>query len=267
MSRLFAWFTGLLALAAAGGIAAAGPGTRFGYWDYTTGLKLIRDISSPQSFAGFGISPLIAAAGLALIAAIMAFVTRHPRSAAFGFFSAVIAGAALTVPVQMKRAVDFNPFIHDVTTDFDDPPQIVAAALLPRKNPPEYRGDDPLPYDDSGKTVAEAQREAFLLIKPIYVRSDIDGAKGAALKVINSMGMEILAQGEAPGGGYAIESVATSRFFGFKDDFIVRLRPGKHDDETRVDLRSQSRVGLSDLGANAKRVRIFMEKFRAEFAE
>ena len=58
--------------------------------------------------------------------------------------------------------------------------------------------------------------------------------------------------------GWRIEATYTSTWYGFIDDFVVRLTP--EGSMTRVDVRSKSRVGLSDLGANAKRVRAFMEK-------
>ena len=61
---------------------------------------------------------------------------------------------------------------------------------------------------------------------------------------------------------WRIEAVATTFWYGFKDDFIVRLTP-MSDGGTRIDVRSKSRVGLSDLGANAQRVRKFLESLKA----
>jgi len=55
-----------------------------------------------------------------------------------------------------------------------------------------------------------------------------------------------------------IEATATTRWFGFKDDVIVRIRPEAAG--SRVDVRSVSRVGRGDLGANAARVREFLAK-------
>jgi uncharacterized protein (DUF1499 family) len=49
-----------------------------------------------------------------------------------------------------------------------------------------------------------------------------------------------------------IEAVATSRLYGFKDDVVARVRA--KDAGTQVDFRSVSRVGMSDLGANCKRI-------------
>ena len=57
-----------------------------------------------------------------------------------------------------------------------------------------------------------------------------------------------------------IEATDTTRFFGFKDDIVVRIRPVNGG--ARVDVRSKSRVGLGDAGTNAKRVREFLERMR-----
>lgn len=267
MIARIAVFLGLVALGCALAIGLAGPGSRFGLWDWSFGLSLIRKVSSPETIPGLPIPPILIAAGLALIGAVAAFVTKHGRTGAFALVSALLAGAALMVPVKMKAAFEANPFIHEVTTDFDNPPAIIAAAGLPRKNPAEYRGADPVPQTTDGLTVADAQRKAFPDIQPVIVAADLETAREAAKAVVADMNMEILAEGpdgDQSGAGWRIEAVSTSAWFGFKDDFIVRLTP--RDGGTRVDLRSKSRVGGSDLGANAARVRDFAKRFSAKAA-
>ena len=49
-----------------------------------------------------------------------------------------------------------------------------------------------------------------------------------------------------------------TRWFGFRDDIVVRIRP--EGAGSRVDVRSASRVGRSDIGKNAERVREFLAK-------
>jgi uncharacterized protein (DUF1499 family) len=46
--------------------------------------------------------------------------------------------------------------------------------------------------------------------------------------------------------------------FGFRDDLVVRIS-AEEGKGTRVDVRSKSRVGMSDLGQNAKRIARFIE--------
>ena len=256
----------IIAIGLALAIVVAGPGTRIGLWDYGTGLSLIRNVSAPKEiFGGVALPPLFTAAGLALVLGIASAVMKNGAGAALGIIAALAAGGAGVVPLKMKAAFEGNPFIHEVTTDFDNPPAIIAAADLPRKNPADYRGMDKVPNDPDGLIVADAQRLAFPDITPILAEADLATATAVAKDVVTAMDMVILAEGpvdENSGGGWRIEAVATSTWFGFKDDFIVRLTP-MEDGRTRVDLRSKSRVGGSDLGANAVRVRDFMKRFDA----
>jgi uncharacterized protein (DUF1499 family) len=264
------WIVAVIAAVAiilAAAIAVAGPGARLGLWDYGVGLQIIRAVAAPKPIVGgLALSPLFTAAALALLAVIAAAARKQKRQAGLALIAALLAGGAAVVPIKMRADFEANPFIHDITTDFDDPPAIVAAADSPRKNPPDYRGGDTVPNDASGLTVAEAQKQAFPDIAPIVVEADLARAAAAAADAVRSMGMEILADGPAgalSGSGWRIEAVATSFWFGFKDDFIVRLTP--ENGRTRVDIRSKSRVGGSDLGANARRVREFSKRLRARF--
>lgn len=242
----------LAAIGLAATIAALGPGTRFGLWDFGFALGLMRQIALPT----------LIAAGLAVVAFLLA-VWRAQGLVVLAFVAALGAGAAAYAPIKMRALATSNPFIHDITTDFDDPPAIVAAADAPRKNPAAYAGGDKV--RNSEKTVAEAQREAFPDIVPLYVTSDVDRAAQAARDVIAEMKMEVLADNgysTLAGNGRVIEAVATSRWYGFKDDFVVRIAP-QEGGGVRVDVRSQSRVGLSDLGQNAARTRAFLANMKA----
>ena len=246
--RLIILLISLVSIGLALVVAAAGPGTRLGYWDYGFGLGLIRQLAIPvmiaaaASLAGF-IGSLIFARGLALLALV----------------ALLMSGAASIVPIKMKQLVDANPFIHDITTDFDNPPMIIAAADLERSNPPDYVGDETAP--GANITIAEAQREAFPDIEPKMVDASLDETVEIVSAVVGAMGMEILDDGPTEI-GWRIEAASTSMWFGFVDDFIVRLTP--EGASTRVDVRSKSRVGVSDLGANAARIRTFFEKLEGQ---
>jgi uncharacterized protein (DUF1499 family) len=61
-----------------------------------------------------------------------------------------------------------------------------------------------------------------------------------------------------------IEATATTLLFGFKDDVVIRVTA--QDNASRVDIRSLSRVGVSDLGTNARRVRSFLSELKAAAA-
>lgn len=252
----------IIALILAAALAMLGPGTQMGWWDYGKALGWMRDyLAMPM---------LIAAAASALMVLLALWKARG--LAVLALVATVVAGAAGYVPLKMRALVNANPFIHDITTDFENPPAIVAGAALPRKNPAEYVGAEQAPKlvggkleRETGQTIAEAQSEAFPDIKPLLLEAPLEEVTAASRAVLAGMKLEILAEGpasDAAGSGWRIEAVATSQWYGFKDDFIVRLTP-TGEGVTRVDVRSKSRVGLSDLGANAARVRAFMIKLNA----
>lgn len=234
----------LVAFVPALAIALAGPGARFGWWEYGDGFAMMRQAALPA----------MVATGAAFIAFILAMVKARGL-ALLALAAMVAAGGAASVPIQMRALVNANPFIHDITTDFENPPAIVAAAALPRKNPPEYLGDSPAPRSEM--TVAEAQRGAFPDIQPMTVDGDIDAVAAQARSALNAMGLELLVESKTEE-GVVLEAAHTSLWYGFVDDFIVRLTPT--EDGVRIDVRSKSRVGGSDLGANAERVRDFLKR-------
>ena len=59
-----------------------------------------------------------------------------------------------------------------------------------------------------------------------------------------------------------LEATDTTFWFGFKDDVVVRIRQNI-DGDTRIDVRSTSRVGVGDLGANADRIRNLLSRLRS----
>ena len=71
--------------------------------------------------------------------------------------------------------------------------------------------------------------------------------------VLQEMGLEIVGVDFSSG---RLEATATSFWFGFKDDVVIRIQTV--DGETQLDIRSKSRVGRSDVGKNAERIREFL---------
>ncbi len=61
---------------------------------------------------------------------------------------------------------------------------------------------------------------------------------------------------------YRVEATARTLMFGFKDDVVIRITPAENG--SRIDVRSVSRVGRSDLGANAKRIRKFLKSLEEQ---
>lgn len=223
-------------------LAVAGPGHKAGVLSLNTAFLLL-------TVAVFG--------GLLslLLGGVAALWNRRrgSRGLALAGLVSALAGLALTVNfVGWFLAARDVPMIHDITTDTADPPAFVELLALRSgaQNPPEYPGEE----------TAALQREAYPDLAPIRIRAQKDAVFAAAVRVAMELGWEIVAQ--APGEG-RIEAVDTTRYFGFRDDVVVRLR--QRDGEIVVDVRSKSRVGLSDVGTNAARIRSFRERLLAQF--
>lgn len=224
----------LVAVVAALLLVSAGPGTRLGLWEYGTGFLLMR-------WAFFG---GLAAVALAIV---MLVIPRTRRGAGLLLGTALVIGAlAAWVPWNGLQTVRSLPFIHDITTDTGDPPEFVA--VLPLRadaaNPPEYGGEE----------VAEQQREGYPDIEPLRADLSAERAFELALEAARGQGWEIVAA--VPGDG-RIEATDTTFWFGFKDDVVIRIRPDGGG--SRIDVRSKSRVGRSDVGANAARIRDYLD--------
>jgi len=155
------------------------------------------------------------------------------------------------------------PFIHDVTTDTQNPPQFVAA-VSDRKE-----GDHPVTYE--GEEVAQLQLAGYPDIKPLELNQAVEEVATQAQSVAEALGWDVIAVNttQQP---FTIEAVDSSTLFGFKDDIVIRIQrvttPEQNMDvpaKTRVDVRSMSRVGKSDLGANAARIDAFLSALNQRF--
>lgn len=142
------------------------------------------------------------------------------------------------------------PPIHDISTDRADPP--VFAAVV------DLRGADANSLDYDAAALAAPTRDAYPFVQPIRTGLLPNEAFLRAQRIASELGWEVVAADPATG---HLEATATTRLYGFKDDVVVRIRPD--GDGSRIDLRSVSRVGQSDLGANAGRIGAFIAAFES----
>jgi uncharacterized protein (DUF1499 family) len=157
----------------------------------------------------------------------------------------VVALVALVVPLNTVRQGAGVPMIHDITTDLEDPPIFVE---VPRKR---MNSDNSLDIDAE---VLAAQKAYYTDIGPTMLLMAKSEAFEVVREAVEASGWKVHAQ--KANLGY-IEATASTPFFGFRDDVIIRVTD--QAGTARVDMRSASRVGLSDLGVNAGRIRNFME--------
>jgi uncharacterized protein (DUF1499 family) len=223
----------VIALAAAALLPAAGAGVRLGLWSWQSGFYLLR----MAFFAGLA---------LAALALIQLLVPKwRAGRAAMPAVALVIGLATAYVPWHALQSARAYPPIHDLSTDTRNPPAFVAVLALRAgaPNPPEY----------AGERAAQAQRLAYPDLQPLGLAMAPEAAFIRALETAQAMGWQIVAQDPAEG---RIEATATTFWFGFKDDVVIRIAPTHAG--SRVDVRSKSRVGRGDAGANAKRIRTFL---------
>jgi hypothetical protein len=220
----------ICAALAAAALLLSGPGTRAGWWDFKTGLML---------FAGAFVIGV-----LALLISGIAWLRTRPNGLAA---IATIVGAVIAIlPLVQIAAARGKPSIHDISTDLADPPRF--SAVLPlRAGFPNKVGDR---VDDA---TARAQRTAYPDLTTIDVPLAPDAAFTKAVEAAKTMDWEIVSLRPADG---IIEATATTAWFGFRDDIVVRIRPA--GTQSRIDVRSVSRVGRGDAGKNADRIRRYL---------
>jgi uncharacterized protein (DUF1499 family) len=159
---------------------------------------------------------------------------------------ALLGAASLALIVGAAGSAGNLPRINDITTNPGDPPGFTFAGQLP-----DNQGRD-LSYPPD---FAAQQRAGYPDLAPIRVRASLPEAFEQSVRAAESLGWEITYRDPAAG---ALEATSTSRIFRFVDDISVRLRAD--GTETVVDVRSKSRVGRGDMGANAKRIEAFRKK-------
>jgi uncharacterized protein (DUF1499 family) len=141
------------------------------------------------------------------------------------------------------------PPINDITTDTDDPPLFA--------NAPELEPNRGRDMSYPGEGFARQQRAGYPDLEPIRVELTTGEAYEATLDAMTGFGWEITRSDRYTG---AIEATDTTAIFRFVDDVVVRIR--LVDDVTVIDVRSKSRDGRGDLGANAARIRALRDAIR-----
>ncbi|WP_421995586.1 DUF1499 domain-containing protein [Reyranella sp.] len=229
----------VVACVAAITVAAAGPLHRYGGLDIEVAITFFR--------YGFYFAVAGVALGLATV------LPTRPGDRRRGFLSAVLAilvgGAAAYTPLTWFLRATQSPEINDISTDIANPPPLVTTLQLRRgaANGPAY----------PGSATGALQRAAYPDIAPVVLAVPPADAFRRVDDVATAMGWEVVARAPAEG---RLEAVATSDWFGFRDDIVVRIKPDGAG--SRIDIRSKSRDGRSDLGVNASRIRAFIARLK-----
>jgi uncharacterized protein (DUF1499 family) len=187
------------------------------------------------------------AGALVSLAALAALRPAPGRLLVLGILGAALGAVTAFVPWRWRERARSTPPIHDISTDLERPPAF--DAILPlranARNPAEYGGPE----------IAAQQRAGYPDLGPLVLPLPPDAAFARARAAAAAMDWEIVAADSFAG---RIEATATTAWFGFKDDVVVRITPVQGG--SRVDVRSVSRVGRSDVGTNAARIRAYLAR-------
>ena len=223
----------VLGLAAVAALASTAPLYRTGAAGLATTFLIMR----------WAVYAAAASVVLAVIGLLVGL--RRGSGLAMPIVTLLLVAAAFATPIAKVRQATRVPQIHDITTDTERPPEFVAIVPL--------RAGAPNQIAYGGAELAAKQRSAYPAVQPLTLAVPPNQAFDRAVATAREMGWEIISSDPTSG---RIEAVDTTFWFGFKDDVVVRVAaaPGG----SRVDVRSLSRVGLSDVGTNAARIEKFL---------
>ena len=227
----------VLAMLGACAAAISGFGSRWEWWHYSTGFVILRW----AAYTG------LAAAALSFVGGIVPRPEGLQRSIAFSVAGIVIGLTVAGIPWSWMRTAQRVPHIHDITTDTENPPRFVSVQPF-RKN-----AENSAEYGGPG--VAAQQHTAYPDIVPLTLPMPPAQVFERALATARHRGWLIVDANPDEG---RIEATATTFWFGFKDDVVIRIVPVPGG--SRLDMRSVSRVGVSDVGTNAARIRSYLKE-------
>ena len=170
-----------------------------------------------------------------------------------GMFAAIVYAGWIGTFVLAGMTV---PAIHDISTDLADPPAFRELALradnldaVPGEGEAEMQGMNPQ------QRWVVVHQKAYGDIRSVRINEPVPTVIAKAERLAKARGWDVVVALPEEG---RFEATATSAFFRFKDDVVLRVKPTDTGEGSIVDMRSVSRVGVSDLGVNAKRVRSFL---------
>ncbi|MCG8672015.1 MAG: DUF1499 domain-containing protein [Pseudomonadales bacterium] len=228
---LFLWLS--IALTALFPVAALG--TKIGLWHFSAAFALLAGLSVTGAV-------LLAIVGFGLVASINRGNQTAKHSATAAVLILILPMAYVFSNLYKAKSL---PLIHDISTDVTQPPQFQHAPSLRTKT------ENSLEWNTEN---IEAQQQAYGDIKTIYLAMPVTQAWELVEKAIMQLPWELTYHNQEAG---LFEATSTSFWFGFVDDIAIRVQAD--GDKSKVDVRSISRVGESDLGKNAQRIRFFRQ--------
>jgi uncharacterized protein (DUF1499 family) len=237
-----AWGALVLAVVPTLTVLALGYAHRIGSMPYQTGFQVM----------SWAIWVALAGGILGILVVVRFASGARKRGWGPGVIAIIVGIATFAVPAYYVLVLlPHQPWIHDITTDTDNPPAFVAVVPLRLGYP------NPATYD--GPEVAALQKQAYPDLVPLKITKAPAEVFAAAMDATQALGLQLVSATPQEG---RIEASKQSMFFGFVDDVVIRVQPDGTG--TRVDVRSKAREGRSDFGVNAARVHRILELIKVK---
>lgn len=163
---------------------------------------------------------------------------------------AALAGLVLSASyigyiASRAEAAGHVPAIHDITTSLANPPAFRHLTLRP----------DNLAGVETLQNWRAVHAKAYGDLKPLILARPVALVLADAERLARQNGWANITVDPIAG---QMEATASVSFIRYKDDIVLRVVPTTDGHGSIVDMRSVSRIGVSDLGVNAKRIRAFL---------
>lgn len=236
---------------------------RLGRWSIRLALAALAIAAIGLTIARYDVIPKLAGfssllggglvALLAMLLGLAALIAgRNHDVPGRGKVLAAIAVSLLFVGFLASRPLVAGkaPAIHDITTDLADPPQFAVLAV---------RADNLAGVGTIGNW-RRIHAAAYGDLRPVTIAKPVAAVTADAARLARAAGWQIARSDPASG---HIEATASVSYIRFHDDVAIRITPTADGKASRVDMRSVSRVGVGDLGVNARRIRTFLAQLAA----
>ncbi len=237
---------------------------RLGRWSLRFGILALVVAIGGAYIAGLDLIPKMAGLGsifvgtvlavIGTICAIAALLMNSKHKAGVGktaLIGLLLSGGHAGFMVSRAAVSQSVPPIHDITTNLVDPPKFVNLKLR----------DDNLVGVGTIAKWQELHRASYGDIKPLIIARPVANVIDTAERLAAERGWTIAVADPVEG---RLEATASVSLIKFQDDITVRAVAMPDGKATQVDMRSVSRIGVSDLGVNAKRVREFLAALAKE---
>lgn len=237
----------LLAGVGIGLVALLGPlAVWLGAADFRFGFGLLQFVNTWSIWIAGG--ALIIGIVIAIMGAVLK-VEGVMQLSSFALIGAVSAGLAYYIP-ETFRPPEGTPAIHDIATDPYQPLQF--EAIAPLRADAANNMDYGIMEGVTPREHIDMQLEAYPDIVPQVFDDSVEEVFNRAMAAIEQLGWEVVHADLNQG---RIEATDTTFWFRFKDDVVIEISTDRVD--TILHARSTSRVGRSDVGKNAARLREF----------